>query len=210
MRKQTKGKGRPAKGTYGRVYQFKITLMGSEPPIWRQIQVPETYSFWDLHVALQDAMGWSDSHPHSFEMMDSSTHERIEMGIPDEDGSEDGRVHAEWKKMVADLFTLENTDAFYTYDFGDDWRHEVELEGILPREEDTSYPRCIAGERACPPEDCGGMLGYLNMLKVIADKEHKERKNTMEWLGGQFDPERFDAKAVKFDDPKKRWKTAFG
>jgi len=87
----------------------------------------------------------------------------------------------------------EKTEFTYTYDFGDGWEHDIVIEKILPPEKGKKYPICIDGKRACPPEDCGGPWGYRDLLKVIANPKHKEYKNMMEWLGGSFDPEQFDA-----------------
>lgn len=197
---------------FERVYQFEITLKGAEPPIWRRIQVPETYSFWDLHVAIQDAMGWEDYHLHQFEMVDPSTGTKVEIGKPDEEfGFEWGRkVLPGWKQKIADYFSMENRLADYIYDFGDNWEHTIELEEILPRDKDVEYPRCIAGKRACPPEDCGGVWGYENLLKIINDPEHEDHEEMMEWIGGEFDPEHFDVDEVRFDDPDERRRIAFG
>jgi len=195
------------KAKFERVYQFKIALEGISPPIWRRIQVPETYTFWDLHVAIQDAMGWLDCHLHEFEVSVPSTGTKVKIGIPDE---EFGRpILPGWEKKITQYFLKENDKAGYCYDFGDGWSHKVELEKILPREKDVNYPRCIEGKRACPPEDCGGVSGYEELLSVMKDKPHERYEEMVEWLGGEFDPERFDPKEVKFDDPAKRLRTAF-
>jgi Plasmid pRiA4b ORF-3-like protein. len=195
------------KKNFSYVYQFKIALEKIRPPIWRRIQVPETYSFWDLHVAIQDSMGWSDYHLHQFEMVDPSTGIKREIGIPDEEFDEE--ILAEQKHKIAKWFSMKNSLAHYTYDFGDNWEHEVKLEKILPRNRRVSYPRCTAGKRACPPEDCGGIWGYENLMKIISDPDNKEYEEMMEWLGEEFDPEHFDVKEVSFDDPDRRRKIAF-
>ncbi len=196
------------KKQFNQVYQFKITLKEIKPPIWRRIQVPETYSFWDLHVAIQDALGWSDSHLHLFEIKNPATDEIVEIGIPDEDFEEDFETLAGWKKKIADYFSMENFKAEYVYDFGDNWEHTIKLEQILPRDEKTVYPICIDGKRACPPEDCGGPWGYEDLLQTISDPDDEEYEDTMEWLGGEFDPEEFDPEEVQFDDPDRRRKMA--
>ena len=198
------------KNQYNKVYQFKITLEELDPPIWRKIQVPETYSFWDLHVAIQDAMGWTDSHLHQFEMSNLKTGGEVEIGIPDEEWEDEGKTLAGWDEKIADYFSSKNPTALYIYDFGDNWEHSVVLEEILPRSEKTEYPLCLEGERACPPEDCGGAWGYVDLLETISDPDGEEYEDTIEWLGGDFDPEYFDPVDVYFDDPDERRKFALG
>lgn len=194
---------------FDHVLQFKIALDGIRPPIWRRIQVPCDYSFWDLHVAIQDAMGWLDYHLHLFELPDPMTRGPVRIGIPDDDDLlEDDRLVAGWGVAVAAFFTLANRRAKYEYDFGDGWMHTVTLEKIFPRDKGVEYPRCIAGRRARPPEDCGGITGYERILEVLA---HPTTADTelLEWLGGSYEPEKFDPKKVYFDDPLERWRRAF-
>ena len=145
---------------YSKVYQFKITLGGIEPPIWRRIQVPGSYSFWDLHVAIQDAMGWTDCHLHVFRILDPGTDDTEEIGIPNEDRFVgEPEILPGWDLSIKNYFSEANTRATYEYDFGDGWKHEIVLEKIFPRKPGTKYPTCIEGRRACPPEDCGGFPG---------------------------------------------------
>jgi hypothetical protein len=193
---------------FDKVYQFKITLEGIEPPIWRRIQVPETYSFWDLHVAIQDSMGWSDSHLHEFRLVNPGTGASEVIGIPGEDYRGGGRVKPGWEKRVSDFFPTEAA-AEYLYDFGDRWRHALEFEGVFPRENGIRYPSCIDGRRACPPEDCGGTDGFHDLLETILVLGHEGRQEKMKWAGGGYDPVKFDPKEVRFDDPQKRWRRAF-
>ena len=199
------------KKKFDHVFQFKITLIGSKPPIWRRIQVPATYTFWDLHVAIQDAMGWLDYHLHSFEMMEPKHGQKVTIGIPSEDDIDYGwEVLAGWRQKISNYFSIENKVADYVYDFGDNWVHRILLEKILPRDENTNYPLCVKGKRACPPEDCGGVWGYEELLETIKDPKHEEHKEMLEWIGKEFNPEHFDVKEVRFDDPGKRRKIAFG
>lgn len=197
-------------GPFKKVYQFKVTLKGIRPPIWRRIQVPGNYSFWDLHVAIQDAMGWFDCHLHSFEMINPKTGFREEIGLPDDDfGAFDRDVIPGWERPISRYFTPENSKSLYIYDFGDDWRHEISLEKILSPEKGIPYPRCIKGKRACPPEDCGGPWGYGEMLVTLSDPEHEDYEDTVEWLGEVFDPEYFDPAEIHFQDPEERRKMTF-
>jgi len=189
------------------VYQFKITLKEIEPVIWRRIVVPATYSFWDLHVAIQDSMGWLDSHLHVFRIANPRTGKIDEIGIPDDDPFGDELVFIPgWELPIVDYFIQPGDRAEYEYDFGDSWEHELVLEGILLKETKTKYPKCTGGARACPPEDCGGVHGFQEMLKIIRNPSHEEHKSMMEWLGGKYDPKTFDPDIIRFDNPKKRWR----
>jgi hypothetical protein len=191
------------KKKFARVYQFKITLKGIAPPVWRRIHVPETYSFWDLHVAAQNAMGWQDCHLHDFAVRNPNTRAKERMGIPDEDGELD--ILPGWKFDMADYFSKKNITAAYIYDYGDNWEHAVKLEKILPRDKQIKYPHCVDGERACPPEDCGSIHGYEQFLEAIMDPGHEQHEDMLRWAGEDFEPERFDPNRVTFDDPRKQW-----
>ena len=195
------------------VYQFKITLIDTQPDIWRVIQVPDHYNFWDLHVAIQDAMGWLDCHLHEFNF--ASDKELIRIGMPDEE-SDNSNTLLGWEVNIKTHFEKVGTISRYTYDFGDGWEHEVVLEAILPLNSATRYPLCIAGERACPPEDCGGVPGFEEMLATLKHGKASEKKELNQWLTNHaknyypYLPEAFDPKAIKFDDPEIRWANAFG
>ena len=191
--------------------QFKVTLADVTPAVWRRIEVPASYSFWDLHVAVQDAMGWLDYHLHMFRVPNPTSGTIDEIGIPDEDGFEDDPVClAGWEVPVVEYFDAVGTCCMYEYDFGDGWVHEIELEAIGKRQSGRKYPRCLDGQRRCPPEDCGGPSGYAEFLATIADPNHEEYASTLEWAGGSFDPEKFAPGQVRFDNPQKRWQIAFG
>ncbi|MFH0735266.1 MAG: plasmid pRiA4b ORF-3 family protein [bacterium] len=184
------------------VYQFKITLNESKPPIWRRILVPSKYSFWDLHIAIQDSMGWKDYHLHSFNIINPLTGRKVEIGIPDEDYED---ILPDNKIKISKYFNENNAKATYEYDFGDSWIHTIKLEKIIPAVAGEKYPQCIGGKMACPPEDCGGIWGYYNLLEIIQDPKHDEYEESIEWLGEDFDPNEFDPKDVTFDDPKERF-----
>ncbi len=190
-------------------YQFRVSLNGIEPPIWRRIEVPGSYSFWDLHVAIQDSMGWLDYHLHAFRVRSPATGKVDEIGIPDDDAFEDDpQCLPGWEVPLSGYFRVPRDRADYEYDFGDGWEHEVLLENILDRVPRRKYPRCLAGARACPPEDCGGVPGYEELLKKIRKPTDEEYKGTEQWQGGTFDPEAFDPKKVRFDSPQKRLRIA--
>lgn len=194
---------------YSKIYRFRVSLREIEPEIWRVIEVPETYTFWDLHVAIQDAMGWLDCHLHEFVPGAPSKPSAFRIGIPE--GPEDREYVAGWTVPIKQFFAAPGSSARYDYDFGDGWSHEVRLEAIEPRQKGTGYPRCTAGERACPPEDCGGPAGYQRLLEALADPRDEEQEDLIDWLKGcsndyyPYDPEAFDPTAVEFWDPKERW-----
>jgi Plasmid pRiA4b ORF-3-like protein len=180
--------------------------------VWRRIQVPESYSFWDLHVAIQDAMGWKDYHLHEFLVVDSKSGRSVRIGIPGDETPDDRRCLAGWKIPIARFLTYGTDPVRYRYDFGDDWDHVLEFEELLPAD-DRAYPRCLAGAAACPPEDVGGTHRYTEFLEIIRDARHPEHQAMREWasgwLAGTFDPNAFSIASVKFDNPRERWKIAF-
>lgn len=198
------------KQSFKNIYQFKIVLKNIKPKIWRLIQVPENYNFWDLHVAIQDAMGWEDDHLHQFDMKDPTTGDKVQIGIPYESSFAGCEIIPGNKARISEYFLTPKDKAIYEYDFGDGWEHEIVLEKILPADDGVNYPKCIAGERACPPEDCGGPWGYEDLLEIMKDPKHDQYEERMEWLGDEFDPEDFAPENVEFHDPKKRYKIAFG
>ena len=196
------------------IYQFRVELLEIEPSIWRRIQVPADYSFWDLHVAIQDSMGWLDYHLHEFRIKKPRGRKLIEIGLPDTET--DRSVLPGWEVPISAYFTEPGVLAAYDYDFGDGWRHEVLLEGILLKDTSVKYPVCVAGERACPPEDCGGVSGYEGLLKVLAAPGTAKYKDMATWLKNHaknyfpYRPDHFNPNGVKFWNPSKRLRMAFG
>jgi hypothetical protein len=189
------------------VCQFLIVLPNTDPLVWRRIQVPETYSFWDLHVAIQDAMGWKDYHLHEFEVVERQGRLR-RIGIPDDEMPAERPCVASWRIPIARYLTYGVGPVRYRYDFGDDWEHTLDFEELLSADA-GKYPRCVAGASACPPEDVGGTTGYAEFLATIRSSRHPERKRLLEWAGGSFDPRAFDPPTISFDDPRQRFKLAF-
>jgi hypothetical protein len=193
------------------VHQFLIVLSGTDPLVWRRIQVPLTYSFWDLHVAIQDAMGWLDYHFHEFRLLDAKDKIKT-IGIPIDEAPGQQPCTPRWRVRVSDYFNHRQyhaLPALYVYDFGDDWEHSVVYEGEQPVDETATYPQCVSGAGRCPPEDCGDIDGYTEFLAVIANPAHPEHESSLQWAGGVFDPHAFDSTMVAFDDPLRRWKKAF-
>jgi hypothetical protein len=191
------------------VYQFKISLQNIDPTIWRRIQVPDRYSFWDLHCAITDSLGWLDYHLHQFTIRFPASGEVDTIGVPDDEVLDEIEILPGWELTIAEYFSMENPSCEYEYDFGDGWKHSITLEEILPREGGIVYPRCIAGERACPPEDVGGPWGYGPFLKSISYLNSSDHDRLLEWVGGWFDPEWFELDLIRFGNPQKRWDIAF-
>lgn len=157
--------------TVPKILQLKITLFGSKPAIWRRILVPDDYSFFALHVAIQDAFGWEDEHPHQF-FTDSpfkrnSHYLCLSFSMSEIEIDDTGNTIDERKVRLSEYLRREKGAMFYEYDFGDSWMHEIKLEKILPKEPKMKYPILPEGERACPPEDCGGLGGYYNLLEIL-------------------------------------------
>ncbi|MBI3298585.1 MAG: plasmid pRiA4b ORF-3 family protein [Elusimicrobia bacterium] len=190
--------------SYKEVFQFRISLSGITPQIWRRIQVPTTFTFYDLHVAIQDAMGWEDRHLHVFEIGVSQMM-RIECPHAEPEPWENVQY---WTTEVPlkTHFKRVGTSVAYRYDFGDDWLHLIELEGIAKPEDGELYPKCLNGERACPPEDCGGPGGYADCVEALKKNGNKERRA---WLG-EWRPDAFSVKKVKFGSPRARFLKGFG
>ncbi|MEW6087477.1 MAG: plasmid pRiA4b ORF-3 family protein [bacterium] len=173
-----------------KIYQLKITLNDSHPSIWRRFLVKSNVLLPDLHKIIQTIMGWTNSHLHEFEI------EGNIYGLPDDEFDDENRIIDYSSIKLDSLINKENEKFTYTYDFGDNWEHTILLEKFLPIEKKVYYPKCIDGKRNCPPEDCGGMGGYENLLEIIKNPEHEEYEGMMEWLEEEFDPEYFNLSGI--------------
>jgi hypothetical protein len=175
----------------GAIYQLKVTLEGSDPPIWRRVQVPDL-TLGELHDVLQVIMGWDDYHLHQFLVGDEyyapPSADEMDWGMEakDEDAIRLSQIAAMGRKGRF----------IYEYDFGNSWEHEIILEQTTEPEASVEYPRCLEGARACPPEDIGGIWGYAEFLEAIGDPKHEDHDGTKEWVGENFDPAQFDLEAV--------------
>lgn len=166
------------------IYQLKITLRDIRPPIWRRVQVRSDITLSHLHWVIQTAMGWTDSHLHSF------TIHGQEYGVPMPDlGFAELEPEDERPVKLKSVIPGEKFKFSYLYDFGDGWEHQILVEKVLSAESGIDYPRCIKAKRACPPEDCGGSWGYQDFVETIQDPAHPEHSSMLEWVGGHFDPE---------------------
>jgi hypothetical protein len=175
------------------IYQFKITLLESKPPIWRRIQI-EDCTLDEFHQHIQTAMGWTNSHLHQFEIGGKryGDPELLDEGFDDFECIDSTRT-----KISKILPKSGKRFRFkYEYDFGDGWEHEVVFEGCPNRTPGVNYPHCFEGERACPPEDIGGVWGYADFLEAIGDPNHDEHARLLKWAGGSFDAQQFDPAAA--------------
>jgi Plasmid pRiA4b ORF-3-like protein len=193
----TAGKG------HAPIYQLKVVLLGSKPPVWRRLQVPGDARLDWLHAVLQVAIGWTNSHLHQFKVgadcySDTRHHFAEYEGDPE---------ILEERKFTLRQIAPREQDAFrYEYDFGDSWEHEITVEKILPADAAAAKTAlCLDGARACPPEDCGGLGGYDNLLKILKNRKHPEHKSMKEWLGRAFDAAAFDVAKTNLWLRKLKW-----
>jgi hypothetical protein len=172
------------------IYQIKVALVGTRPPIWRRLLVPADLSLASLHDAIQAAFGWDGSHLHVFQTSYG------DFGQPDR---ELGYLN-ERPVNLEQIAPKTGDKLRYTYDFGDDWVHEIVVEKSFDRDPALAYPRCTGGRRAAPPDDCGGIWGYEQLLEALADPHHAEHEDRLDWLGledaAEFDPAAFDLDEV--------------
>ena len=186
------GKAKKLKQTDS-VYQFKITLLGERLKIWRRIQVQDC-TLDKFHEHIQTAMGWTNSHLYLF------SNEFDRFGDPDllNDGFHELECLDSTTEYLSDILPKSGDKSVfhYDYDFGDEWRHAILFEGQQAIDPKAEYPLCLEGEGACPPEDCGGVWGYVDFLEAIGNPTHDEHEDMLDWVGGRFDPDEFDAKAA--------------
>ncbi|HCU95475.1 MAG TPA: hypothetical protein DHU96_23290 [Actinobacteria bacterium] len=173
------------------VYQLKISLCGvSKPPVWRRVVVPADITLEDLHTVILGAMGWHGGHLHVF----STGWE--EYGSPDPELGHTDETAVRLRQLLPEP----GGKLRYTYDFGDDWEHDILLEKVLLQTPTSTYPSCLAGKGACPPEDCGGVWGYADLKEILADPGHDQHQEMLDWLcldsGEAFDPSAFSVDAV--------------
>ena len=184
-------------------YHLTVSLEGVKPLIWRLLQVPGDSNLGWLHAVIQVAMGWTNSHLHQFVLGDR-IYSDPSFGL--DEFEDDPRVLDENKTAIREIATRAKSAFVYEYDFGDSWDHRITVEKILDADPtDGRFAQCLDGERACPPEDCGGVWGYEDLLKIIRKPKHKEYKSMMEWLGDTFDPEAFNRDKVNKYLRKLKW-----
>jgi hypothetical protein len=185
------------------VHRLKVTLRQIRPPVWRRIEVPSNMKLSELAAVLEAAMGWLGGHLHAFEA-DGVVYE-----IPDDESFGFRSSVDEHKARLGDVLPAVKLTMRWDYDFGDGWEHDVVVEAIEPQRSDVTYPVCLAGKRACPPDDCGGLWGYGNLLAAHSDPTHGEHVELTEWTPPGFDPEAFDiaeaTKMMRMARPLRGW-----
>lgn len=172
------------------IYQIKVGLRGAKPPIWRRLLVPANASLTRLHRIIQAAFGWNDSHIHVFETPYGA------FGQPDPELG-----HRSEAAVTLEQVAQRAKDKIsYTYDFGDDWTHDIVVEQVLDPDPSLTYPVCTGGRRAAPPDDCGGIWGYQELVEILTDPSHPDHRERLAWFGlsdaGQFDPAAFNVDDV--------------
>lgn len=172
------------------IARLRITLIDTDPAIWRLIDVPLAASLKMLHDIIQGAMGWQDYHLWEFEAGERR------YGLPDP-GWRDDELSAAKNVKLATLIERGIREMIYTYDMGDNWEHHIKVEAVRPGDPDTKYPCFIDGARRCPPEDIGGTPGFENFLAAIADPNHAEHDELREWYDGAYDPDDIDELITK-------------
>ncbi len=181
-----------------KILQLKIVIEDSRPVIWRRLLVSSEITFYELHYVIQLAFGWDTSHMHEFEV---EGHEEKGYILEEEEEEEE--------ELLEDLslgsVLIKGQKFNYTYDFGDDWKHKIKVEKIIPKEEIKVYPNCLGGEMRGPLEDSGGIFGYQRLIEILKDTNHDEYEDYIEWVEDDFDPKHFDLKKLndrfmKFDE----------
>ena len=172
-----------------KIFQFKVTLKDSKPKIWRRFQAEDDLMFFDLHYIIQAVMGWENDHLYQF-IVEKNRY----IGDPEMLESDD--IMDDGKTKLSDIFNEPKTKIIYEYDFGDGWEHELVLEKILEKDPKQHYPVCLAGKLNCPPEDCGGIYGFNNMMQILKDEKHPNHEGIKEWIGENYNPDFFDLETV--------------
>ncbi|HEY5038211.1 MAG TPA: plasmid pRiA4b ORF-3 family protein [bacterium] len=185
------------------IFQLKVTLKDINPPLWRQLLVSPSTTLFELHDVLQLAMGWTDSHLHEFIKGD----DHFQPPDPNPDPFNETEYTDSRDVPLSRVLFKPGDHLDYLYDFGDAWEHDIVLEEILSAEPLRQYPLCLAGARACPPEDCGSTTGYENLVEAMKNPNHPDREDLITWFGRPYDPEEFDLGLINRDleDPEKAW-----
>ena len=183
------------------IAQLKITLDDVKPAVLRRIEVPFDIRFDRLHLVIQAAMGWTNSHLYEIRVRNVGWSE------PDADWGRDGPLNARKAHLNEVLEDIGTKTLKYLYDFGDGWEHTIKVERLRGRAPGVTYPRLLEAVGRCPPEDVGGPWGYAEFLEAIADPKHERHTELSEWIGDDFDPSTVPADwlAEELATLAKRW-----
>jgi len=189
------------------IITFRVDLIGTKPPIWRKIEVDDSMTFEELHLVIQDAMGWFNAHLYGFYF---GRHMSIECNLEGvrNCGSNFDQSYLASKVKLSNFIKKIGYKFVYVYDFGDDWDMLLTVKAIVPKKRGQRRAFFVSGKKNAPPEDCGGVWGYYNLLEILKNKEHSDYEMWAEWIGGDFDPEYFNHEEInkrleKFDKSKK-------
>ncbi len=174
------------------IYQLKVTLLGAKPPIWRRLLLDPDMTLAKLHDVLQTTMGWENSHMHEFR----AGERRFSQPEPADPFTRTPRAESERTARLRAILKKAGAKIIYAYDFGDSWEHSIVLEKVLPADPSISYPVCMDGRLACPPEDCGGISGYYGLLEAINNPDDESSEGMRDWVGDDFDPQDFSIDKV--------------
>ena len=173
-----------------RILELKVTLLGTKPSVYRILHIEKSRTFYELHIAIQIAFGWENYHMHEFRINDER--------IGEKEFLDDNTVLEGSNTLLSQKIIFEKQTFSYLYDFGDNWEHAIELVKFVEPKQ-TFYPKCIKGKRNAPPEDCGGIGGFLAFKEIMKNKKHPEHKEMIEWNDGPFDEEYFSLLFINDD-----------
>jgi len=173
----------------GALLNLKVTLLGTDSPVWRRFEVLDFITLEDLHFVLQHVMGWDDAHLHQF------FSGKVRYGIPSPNHYDD-KMQDEGDFLLSDFFKRKGSKLRYEYDFGDSWLHEIVLESKRPAPSGHTHPVCLNGMRNGPPEDVGGVWGYAEIIEAMSNPQDPRYREFEEWLGGPYDPDHFNLEEV--------------
>lgn len=175
------------------IARLKITLDGVAPKVIRRVEVPLKIRLDRLHLVIQAAMGWTNTHLYGFEAGGAS------WGEPDMEDFGGGPLPASKTTLVEVMEDVGTKTIHYVYDYGDNWDHTIKVERIEDAVPDRAYPRLLKAEGRCPPEDVGGPPGYEMYLEAANDPEHAEHGWMIECYGGPHDPADPEIEAIVAD-----------
>lgn len=171
------------------IARLKVTLDDVKPAVQRRLEVPLTIRLDRLHLVLQAALGWTDSHLYEIKAGG------VGWGMPDQDFG-DGPLDARKARLIDVLEDVGTKTIRYLYDFGDGWEHTIKVERVIEAVPGVAYPVLLDARGRCPPEDVGGPWGYDEFLEALADPDHEDHADTKTWAGRNYDPKVVDVEGL--------------